>query len=89
MFDGVQSGVTRGHAPGAQCESCKYECEAQCRRGVGERRRVLGRFAPLDIRCPEFCEGLIRDAALCLEQGSRQAVRLAAVPGGHVQAEAR
>ncbi|CAE7614492.1 Cacna1s, partial [Symbiodinium sp. CCMP2456] len=36
----------------AQCESCKYECEAQC-------------------RCPEFCEGLIRDAALCLEQGSR------------------
>jgi len=22
-------------------------------------------------RCPEFCEGLIRDAALCLEQGSR------------------
>ncbi|CAE7681409.1 para [Symbiodinium pilosum] len=43
-------------APGlensAQCESCVYECEAQC-------------------RCPEFCEGLIRDAALCLEQGSR------------------
>jgi len=22
-------------------------------------------------RCPEFCEGLVRDAALCLEQGSR------------------
>lgn len=22
-------------------------------------------------RCPEFCEGLTRDAALCLEQGSR------------------
>jgi len=36
----------------AQCESCLFECEAQC-------------------RCPEFCEGLIRDAALCLEQGSR------------------
>ena len=23
-------------------------------------------------RCPEFCEGLIRDAALCLEQDSRR-----------------
>lgn len=57
----------------AACKSAPYFCVDACGPGLEGSAQCESCLMECEAqcRCPEFCEGLIRDAALCLEQGSR------------------